>query len=224
MTTKLNETISAAEHGIESIKDAAENLVDSAMKRMSYVRESKASRAFSILLTGLNVAIGVGALMRFTDMNDMLRWAGLRRRRSLLPTLGVVGAGMVAGVGIAALLAPRAGQETRRTIREKLQAVGRKGREIIEEVASEQGSEQGEEERGGGNGGQTREGRAGERGPESRGESKGEGMPGGMKHTAGPTAPGSTTDQPRSPLVTPEGSPLNAPGPGREANKPLGMR
>jgi YtxH-like protein len=61
--------------------------------------------------------------------NGMLRLVGLRRRNMAgmaFASLGVLGLGMLAGAGVALLLAPRKGSELRADLRDTLRNVGQK--------------------------------------------------------------------------------------------------
>jgi hypothetical protein len=57
------------------------------------------------------------------DINDMLGYAGLERRRGLastaLPAIGLLAVGMVAGAGIALLFAPTSGKQLRAEVQRR---------------------------------------------------------------------------------------------------------
>jgi len=80
--------------------------------------------------------------VRGLGSNDILAALGLERRRSafdvLLPAVGVFAAGVVVGGGIALLLAPKSGRETRRQIKGKASElthrIGESAGELAEEV------------------------------------------------------------------------------------------
>jgi hypothetical protein len=83
-------------------------------------------------------AIGARQLARSIqglEMNDVLAPVGLERRRStldrVLPAAAWLGLGTILGAGVALLLAPRSGKETRARVTEQLdEAKERVGREI----------------------------------------------------------------------------------------------
>ncbi len=55
------------------------------------------------------------------DLEDVLGYFGLERRRSsVLPTFGALAVGMLAGAGVALLLAPSSGKELRADLERKL--------------------------------------------------------------------------------------------------------
>jgi hypothetical protein len=80
--------------------------------------------------------------VRGFSSNDILTALGLERRRSaldvLLPAVGVFAAGVVVGGGIALLLAPKSGRETRRELKGKASELthrlGESAGELAEEV------------------------------------------------------------------------------------------
>lgn len=80
--------------------------------------------------------------MRGLGGDDILAALGLERRRSafdvLLPALGIFAAGAVLGGGVALLLAPKSGRETRQNLKGKASElthrIGESAGEIAEEV------------------------------------------------------------------------------------------
>ncbi len=67
--------------------------------------------------------------------DDMLGTVGLARRRShLLENIGLVALGAAAGAGVALLLAPESGTETRRRIGRKMDELGEKASEAAQNV------------------------------------------------------------------------------------------
>jgi hypothetical protein len=65
--------------------------------------------------------------LRGLDGNDVLGWMGLQRRQSrgawIAAGLGFFGAGLVAGAGLALLVAPKPGRELREELRGRLRRV-----------------------------------------------------------------------------------------------------
>jgi len=80
--------------------------------------------------------------MRGLGSNDILAALGLERRRSaldvLLPAVGMFAAGVIVGGGVALLLAPKSGRETRRQLKGKASElthrIGESAGELAEEV------------------------------------------------------------------------------------------
>lgn len=70
--------------------------------------------------------------------DDLLRLAGLERRRSAAsqigPALGIFGAGLLLGAGLGLLLAPRSGHELRHEISERTVGRLRRGQRKVEET------------------------------------------------------------------------------------------
>lgn len=153
MATQLRETISAAKHGVESIKDAAEGALESAMGKMHYVKEEKAAAhkaatGLSTLVKAANLAVGAAMLFRTLEQARMLRYLGFRRRRSPLGALALVGAGAVAGAALVALFSPVSGGQTRDAVKRQIQKLGGKGKEAVHKVESQlKKLGEGEEER-----------------------------------------------------------------------------
>ena len=107
--------------------------------------EHKASHAFSTVMKGLSAAASVGALLRYARPYQYagavhaLRWLGLTRRRSVWGTLGLLGAGAVAGAAVAMFASPMSGRDTRRGILRGFRNLGQKGREIVETAGQQLG-------------------------------------------------------------------------------------
>lgn len=63
--------------------------------------------------------------LRELDRDDLLGYLGLQTRRSsgdwVAPTLAAFGAGVLVGVGVGLLMAPKPGNELRNDLRSKLQ-------------------------------------------------------------------------------------------------------
>jgi len=80
--------------------------------------------------------------VRGLGSNDILAALGLERRRSaldvLLPAVGLFAAGVIVGGGVALLLAPKSGRETRRQLKGKASElthrIGESAGELAEEV------------------------------------------------------------------------------------------
>jgi gas vesicle protein len=80
-------------------------------------------------------------VVRGLSSNDILAALGLERRRSaldvLLPAVGVFAAGAILGGGIALLLAPKSGRETRRQLKGKASELTHRLGESAGEIAGE---------------------------------------------------------------------------------------
>jgi len=83
------------------------------------------------------------------DKDDVLGMLGLQARRSdtsrMLKTLGIFGIGLIAGAGVALLLAPKAGSELRQDLRSKLRRDGKGDGETVASNGSA-GTGRGEEQ------------------------------------------------------------------------------
>lgn len=199
MENPLHGTMSAVKKGAESIKNVASDALGNAMEQMETEREAaedNRSLALATLFKGVNVALGIGALLRYLDYHRVLRRLGFARRRSVWGTMALVGAGAVAGAGLTIMLSPMSGQDTRRGLARSLRNMGRKGKDLIESAKSEAG-ELGQGERGNDESGSSRE-----RGGGKRGDKQGEGMREGIRHGAGAPGEGS-----RPAMGAPEGTP-----------------
>jgi gas vesicle protein len=103
----------------------------------------------------------------------MLGWMGLYRRRSTLGSLALIGAGALAGAGIAMFVSPRSGRDTRQGVVRGVQRLRRKGSEILRS-AREEVRELAESGDGGKEGQEARKG-------EHRGEERQAGISGGAR-------------------------------------------
>lgn len=75
------------------------------------------------------------------DKDDLLELVGLESRRSttekLLPSLALFSAGVLLGVGLGMMLAPKPGRELRSDLKDRL---GRGAKEALEHVPGAQGA------------------------------------------------------------------------------------
>lgn len=74
------------------------------------------------------------------DKDDLLEMVGLESRRStaekLLPSLALFSAGVLLGVGLGMMLAPKPGRELRTDLRERL---GRGAKDVMEHIPGKTG-------------------------------------------------------------------------------------
>lgn len=98
----------AAEDAASAVKDTADDAAKTAKKLVSF-------------LTHL-------------DMDDVLGLVGLRRKRSPLVAIALIGGGVLVGAGITLLLAPASGREAREQLRKLFGNLGTKAMEEAKEV------------------------------------------------------------------------------------------
>ena len=93
--------------------------------------------------------------------DDVLGALGLERRRAardvILPTAGIFVAGLMVGAGVALLIAPRSGQETRRELRGRATDLTHRFGRAVREERERLGSEESQSTRLPDNGGKARE-------------------------------------------------------------------
>jgi len=124
------------------------------VERKAHEVERKAGDVLSMLIRGAEAAAGVGSLVHYFNARRMSSWMPFqRRRRTVLGTIGLVGAGAAAGACLYMFLSPMSGREMRRRIARGLQEVGRKGKEAIETAEEEiselaKGGEEGKQQYG----------------------------------------------------------------------------
>jgi hypothetical protein len=95
----------------------------------------------SKLLLSIGAALATTKVARTVsrlDADDVLGTIGLARRRStVMQDLAFLGAGAIVGAGVALLLAPNAGTETRAMIGKKIGALGDAATDALREVQKE---------------------------------------------------------------------------------------
>lgn len=153
------------------------------MKKLGYPRAGarySSPLPFSTLVRGISTVATIGSMLRFLSprRRGVLAWLGLSRRRSLLGTTALVGAGVALGAGAGLLLTPVAGQQARRSIGRWFQNLSRRGEEILHQAES---AIQGQDEGQGHNGHSQGQG-------SGQGQSRGEGMSGSTRSSGGGSA------------------------------------
>lgn len=90
------------------------------------------------LLTSLGAAVassGIARNLSSLEPDDLFGLVGLERRRShVLQTLGLLGLGALIGAGVALLVAPSAGRETRAKLGKEIEKLGEVATEAAREV------------------------------------------------------------------------------------------
>jgi len=159
--------------------------------------EHRAARVLSTVVRGVEAAVSVGTILRYLDRGPTLRWFGLRRRRGVLGTFALLGAGVAAGAGLSMFLSPMSGRQTRAGLLRGMRYLGQRGKEALESAEKEieelaGGNHHGEGQEASGQGqqhsGEQRPGeqRSGAHG--MAGQGKSEGMRGG-EHRPGEATP-----------------------------------
>lgn len=83
----------------------------------------------------------LGRDVRAVGLNDVLGVVGLARRRSyVLPTLALLGVGAAVGAGVALLLAPASGSETRKRLSQGVEKLSAQAAEKLEQAQGELGN------------------------------------------------------------------------------------
>ncbi|EYF07536.1 YtxH domain-containing protein [Chondromyces apiculatus] len=121
-----------------------EDNMNVALKGVDYAKDSvehTVAKGVSVALKGVTAAAGVLAAVRHFSADDGLAWFGLARRRSPLQSVALVGAGVIAGVGIGAglglLFAPRPGAETRRALRQQSEKIQGDAKNLLAQASTE---------------------------------------------------------------------------------------
>ncbi len=87
--------------------------------------------------TGAAVRRGARKVSRL-DREDLLAALGLEPKRTVaekaIPAAGYVALGLLAGIGLGLLFAPRPGYELRETLNEQLKTAMKKGEGVVEEA------------------------------------------------------------------------------------------
>lgn len=107
------------------------------IERTKHEIEHRAAHVLSTVIRGVEAAVSIGTILRYMDRGPTFRWLGIGRRRSPWETIGLIGAGMVAGAGLSMLLSPVSGRETREGIARGVRGIGQKGKEVLETAEKE---------------------------------------------------------------------------------------
>jgi len=134
MSQVLEDRLSDAMHGVETVKDGT----------MSKIRSVMATMA-----EGVGEAMKIVSTLRKLDRDDGLGWFGLARRRSPLVPIAVFGAGALVGAGVALMFAPMSGADLRtallkrsnlasaaKSIETKVEDAAKKARPAVEDAAT----------------------------------------------------------------------------------------
>ena len=108
MSITLNDTMDTAKATMEHAKDETQHAV---------------STARGVLFDGIRTLASVVSMVRSFELDDVLGWVNLSRRRNLSGSLALFGAGVIVGTSVGFLFAPVSGAEARRTILDKLKGL-----------------------------------------------------------------------------------------------------
>lgn len=113
-------------HALQDIMGAAGNLLDGhRSKTVKKIARSSVSGGSRTVRDAVSV-------LRHIDLDDVLVWMGIARRRGLLGTIALLGAGAAVGAGLVMLLSPTSGVELRRTLRRRTAGFGEEARHKLE--------------------------------------------------------------------------------------------
>lgn len=119
MTTAIDNAMGTAKEALGSAKnvagDAAEAVKDTADDAAKNVKR-------------------VVSFLRHIDVDDVIGLVGLRRKRSPLAAIALVGGGILVGAGIAMLMAPVSGRDARRQMRKLLEGFSGRAMDEATEV------------------------------------------------------------------------------------------
>ncbi|WP_437707842.1 YtxH domain-containing protein [Sorangium sp. So ce448] len=114
----------------------AKGVVESAATGAGVAATAARTTAFDVAKAVVGVAATVGAL----GFDDVLGWVGLSRKRSPLTALGLFGAGLAVGAGVALLLSPTSGEALRRELLTRLDGLKRQATQAERKVQDKVGS------------------------------------------------------------------------------------
>lgn len=124
MTTAIDNAMGTAKEALGSAKHVADDAAD-AVKDTAGEASKNFFKAISFL--------------RHIDVDDVVGLVGLRRKRSSLETIALVGGGVLLGAGIAMLIAPVSGRKARTMIRGFFQDAGNRAKDEALEVQEKAG-------------------------------------------------------------------------------------
>ncbi|WP_437541630.1 YtxH domain-containing protein [Sorangium sp. So ce327] len=125
MTNRMNNAVGTAKGVVESAATGA-----------GVAATAARTTAFDVAKAVAGVAATVGAL----GFDDVLGWVGLSRKRSPLTALGLFGAGLAVGAGVALLLSPTSGEALRRELLTRLDGLKRQATQAERKVQDKVGS------------------------------------------------------------------------------------
>ena len=133
MSITLNDTMDTAkvamDHAADEVQHAmskARGALDPAKATMEHAGDEAqhaVSKAREALFDGIKTLASAVSTVRDIELDDVLGFVGLARRRSAAGSLILFGAGLVVGTGVGFLFAPVSGAEARRTLFNKLKGV-----------------------------------------------------------------------------------------------------
>ncbi|CAN95265.1 MULTISPECIES: YtxH domain-containing protein [Sorangium] len=115
---------------MNSAVGTAKGVVESAATGAGVAATAAKTTAFDVAKAVAGVAATVGAL----GFDDVLGWVGLSRKRSPLTALGLFGAGLAVGAGVALLLSPTSGEALRRELLTRLDGLKRQATRGVEQA------------------------------------------------------------------------------------------
>ena len=125
MTNRLNNAVGTAKGVVESAASGA---------------GVAATTAKTTVLDVAKAIVGVAATVGALGFDDVLGWVGLSRKRSPLTALGLFGAGLAVGAGVALLLSPTSGEALRRELLTRLDGLKRQATQAERKVQDKVGS------------------------------------------------------------------------------------
>lgn len=122
MSTTLHNAIENAKDVIESAKGGAEHAASSTRSRIVDVTK---------------FFVEVASTLRGFGLDDALGYLGLARKRTVVGSVAIFGAGVVVGAGIGVMFAPMSGESLRRAILRALDELKREASDTIEKAGEE---------------------------------------------------------------------------------------
>lgn len=124
-------------NSIDSAMGTAKDAIDTAGHAAKGVATGAAEVVMDKADDAAKTAKKVMSFLRHIDADDVLGLIGLRRRRTGLETIALIGGGVLLGVGVAFLLAPTSGREMRLQIGNFLKSVGGRAKDEANQLVGE---------------------------------------------------------------------------------------
>jgi len=123
MTTAIDNAMGTAKEALGSAKNVAEGAAYAVKGTVIDTADDASKNVKKVV-----------SFLRHIDLDDIVGLVGLRRKRSPLAAIALVGGGILVGAGIAMLMSPVSGKDTRKQIRMFFEGLSGRAMDEVTEV------------------------------------------------------------------------------------------